>query len=206
MKKPNPMTGLNLFQTRKKSFDPTWGSRATWAALFGVAIAVSSAFVAAMVFLMSPRQVRFFNVRSANLPDLRTAPFPGEVFVTGATPMLFLGRDQVVLGTVASVVAPKRGEKESIAVAPRKNWRAGLAARGVALASLKSALPARTFVIAYDDSSQDEGDLKLAREVAAFAAELNAAFGSVGAPPPALVWGRVPGAKVRTAGSVRPAQ
>jgi len=171
-----------------------------------VAIAVSSAFTAAIVFLMAPRQVRFFNVRSANLPELRTAAFPGEVHVTASTPLLFLGREQVVLGTVASVVAPKRGGNVSVAIAPRANWREGLAQRGAALASLKAALPARAFVIAYDDRSADEGDMGLAREIASFAAELNAASGAKDAPRPALIVGRVPGAKEQTAGALRPAQ
>ena len=205
MKKPNPLTGSSPFPMRKRSYDGSWGSRATWAALLGVAIAVSSAFTAAIVFLMAPRQVRFFNVRSANLPDLRTAAYPGEVHITGATPLLFLGQDQVVLGTVASVVAPKRGGNESVAVAPRSHWRKGLAERGAALASLKAALPARAFVIAYDDRSEDEGNMALAREVAAFAADLNRASGAKDAPRPALVVGRVPGAKEQTAGAPRPA-
>jgi hypothetical protein len=194
MKKPNPMTGLSPFPTKKKSFDSTWGSRASWAAILGVCIACSAALTAAMVLLMAPRQVRFLNVRAANLPDLRTAAFPGEVDVDASTPLLFVGAETFVLGTVGSVVAPRPGE--SVAVASRARWKEELTARARALPAMARALPSRAFVVAYDERGDDQGNMSLAREIAGFAAGLNA-----DATRPIIILARVPSAPTAPAAS-----
>jgi|GEM_PF-4307491 len=194
MKTQNHRIASSPFRTRKRSFDAAWGSRAAWASVLGVSIATSAAFTAVMVFLMSPRQVRFFNVRAANLSDLRSAEFPGEVSISGGTPLLFFGEKEVVLGTVSSIIAPKRDE--SLMVAPRGKWESELARQAATHPSLKGALPAKVFVLGFDERLADEGDLALARKAASFASKLSAGTA------PTIVFARVPGLR-RGAGETK---
>ena len=194
MKTPSLPIASSPFRTRKRSFDAAWGSRAAWASVLGVSIATSAAFTAVMVFLMSPRQVRFFNVRAANLSDLRSAAFPGEVSLSSGTPLLFFGEKEVVLGTVASIIAPKRDE--SLMVAPRENWEAVLARQAASHPSLKGVLPSKVFVLGFDERLTDEGNLVLARKAASFATSLSSGK------TPTIVFARVPGLK-QTTGAIK---
>lgn len=203
MKNLNPVTGSSPFPTRKRSFDSSWGSRATWAALLGVGIAVSSAFTAAMVLLMAPQKVRFLNVRAANLPDLRSAKFPGEVDVSQNTPLLFFGKNNVVFGTVGSVIAPRLGTGsqggESVLLVSRARWRQELTVKAKSLSGLAKETAPSTFVIGFDERLDDEGDLRLVSEVASFAASLGLRNEN-GEPlsAPNLVFARVPGGPTST--------
>lgn len=206
MKKLNPTTASSLFPTKKRSFDSSWGPRATWAALLGVGIAVSSAFTAAVVFLMAPQKVRFLNVRAANLPDLRSAVFPGEVEVSQNTPLLFFGQNDVVFGTVGSVIAPRLGSgtqggqgSESVLIVPRAKWREELSSKAKMLSGLASQAEMPTFVVGFDERLNDEADFQLARDVAGFAASLDARNqkGMVHRPP-TLLFARVPSGPTST--------
>lgn len=122
------VTDRNPFRTKKKSFDLAWTS---WVSILTVAVAAGAAFTAAEVMLMHSRKIRFLNVRVPNLEDLRQksadlpsalpSAFVTEAFVDKSTPVFLFTQDYLIIGSLASVVAPS--PQGNVLLVSRQNWQ-----------------------------------------------------------------------------------
>jgi hypothetical protein len=189
--KPNQLTGWSPFRTKKKSSELAWGVRATWSAVLGVAIATFSALTAVSVLLLAPQKVKFYNIKAPNLEDLRQTQYPGEKKIDKQTPLFFIGREEVVFGSFAAVVAPLHNEK--IVVVKRDKWAQQLSQNDAFVAAKKNLSEEGLVLLAVEENSPEEGDLQLAQEVARIAHQHK--IGGKNPSGPQVLWAQVPYAK-----------
>lgn len=185
---------LSLSPTKRKSSDASW---AAWAAMLAVTIAASAAFVASEVALMRPRAVKFLNVRAGNAIHLRN-PQGGqaarEATLGEKTPLVYFLKDSVVVGTIASAVAPANAQ--DVLLLARSGWRQGLERRLAQWSKAAEMFPSPIVAIGFEQNEDAAIVLEATRQVVAVAALANRhlarAAGPASAQAPAPVLVRIP--------------
>jgi hypothetical protein len=166
---------------RKRSFDLGWA----YVGIFAVAIAFTSLLTVIELLTMHHRKPLFFNVRTANLEDLRRTPEKSEAFVTENTPVFYFAAKSVVFGRVKSVIAPgpgkdvllvPRGEKLSLKkkTVQGPDWKKHLEDQFKTWQQGAQLFPTRVIAIAFESTSEDMTEvMEIFRKTVALSAVQN---------------------------------
>ena len=69
-------------------------------------MALTAALSSSVFLLMKHKEVRFLNLRAANLIELRQAKIPGELILSKETPLMIVSEKGVAVGELRNILAP----------------------------------------------------------------------------------------------------
>ncbi len=163
------------FPTRKRSSENLiW---VAWASILLAALAVAGVFNVTQISLVERHDVRFVNLRMPVLEDFRdTAELgPRDSELSGDSPLLFVGKNNVIVGSVQSVTSPDRGG--DVVLLEKNNWRAGIFDKIANWPKAKKLLPARAIALAFESDSDASEVLASIQFVKRMFSELNEKIG-----------------------------
>lgn len=138
------MKVLKQFPTKKRSSRSLW---AFWMLFFTFVTAVGATLTVSELLLIANRKVVYTSIRSANIEDRRPFPVVDEAFVDASNPVIFMGKNEIVVGRAKSVTAPS--EAGDVIVMPRADWEKQLSQVVLSSKGVRGLFPAQSFGVMY---------------------------------------------------------
>jgi hypothetical protein len=125
-----------------------------WASILLAAIAVAGVFNVTQISLVERQDVRFMNLRFPVLEDFRERPelAAGDSELSGTTPLLFVGVDSVLVGTLQEIVSPDRGA--DILLLKRSEWKETIEEKLEKWLAGKRLMTVRSVALAFESDSE----------------------------------------------------
>jgi hypothetical protein len=177
---------MTSFPMRKRSSD--FASWVAWSSILAIAIVVGLVLSVTQIAAMSSKNVRFLNIRVPTVEDFRTKkPSGDDVVFSSRTPMIFVGKKYVTIGSVAGVIAPRPGG-DVVLLKKEADWLSRLGSSVAEWKKAKDILPSSIVAIAYEESDMLESRLALVQGILGEMSKANKIFGgSENLPAPIFV-------------------
>ena len=177
---------MTSFPMRKRSSD--LASWVAWSSILAIAIVVGLVLSVTQIAAMSPENVRFLNVRVPTVEDFRMKkPLGDDVVFSRVTPMIFVGKKYVTIGSVAGLMAPRPGG-DVVLLKKEGDWLSRLGSSVAEWKRAKEILPSSIVAIAYEENDTLEGRLALVQGILWEMSKANKALGgSENLPSPVFV-------------------